>query len=286
MKTGFTYKGVHTDAMGVTLRSKSRPILPAIRQSLLTLPSLDGTLDYSSANEYGRSMYEDRYFTLTLYMQADNIYALQCKASRLALWLTGSGELIFDDMPDTVWNVSVLSEVDFVPEREGRKALISVSFKAEPFSYAAFDVRDGVTLDSALCIGAMVPLDFTAVTVFNVTGSSDEIEVINYGSAPVRARFIITPSGAAETTGAITLNDIKVGYSFTSAFGAIVIDTEKYTVKQGMVDASGMVTGRFFELQPGKNTVVFAAENVQDYTIEVGYTPRFIYGADWSGAYA
>lgn len=281
MKTGFTYKGVHSSEMGVSVRSKSRPVLPQLRQSLLTLPSTDGSLDYSSANEYGRGMYEDRIFSVSLYMKADNIYDLQCGASRLATWLMGKGELIFDDMPDTVWNAAVYDEIDFVPESRGTKAIVTVNFRAEPFSHALFDVRDGIYLDSPIAIGAMVPLDFNAVLEMSADGNSNALEVFNYGSAPVRAKFIIEPSGEADTTGVISLGDLLINYSFTSAAGAIEVDTEKYTVKQGAVDASGRVEGRFFELMPGRNTVVFGAGNVQGYTVKVSYKPRFVYGADW-----
>ena len=283
MKTGFTFKGVHTSTMGVTMRSKSRPILPEVRQSLLTLPSADGTLDYSAANEYGRSMSEDRMFTVLLYVSAADVFDLQCKASKLAVWLMGSGELIFDDMPEAVWEASVFDGIDFVPESQGRKALITVNFRVQPFSHAAFDVLDGITLDSDIHLSAMVPLNISSTMEYSFTGTSFTFDAFNYGSAPVRAKFIITP--LTDAPGEISLlcgeRGISVNcISFTGGSG-IEINTEKCTVIQNKVNASGLVTGQFFELAPGSNSVTFTAETKQEYKINLSYTPRFIYNADW-----
>lgn len=43
------------------------------------------------------------------------------------------GELIFDDMPFSKWRGKVSDEVIYMPEHSGRKAVMEVSFRAEPF---------------------------------------------------------------------------------------------------------------------------------------------------------
>jgi len=285
MKTGFKYKGIHTSKMGVSMRSKSRPILPGIRQSLLTLPSTDGTLDYGAANEYGRTMYDDRVFNVLLHITAADVYELQRRASKIATWLTGSGELIFDDMPDAVWEVCVINGVDFVPEMGGRKALLSVNFRAKPFSHALFDTASGARLGDAIALSADIPFDFNTSMQFNVAGAG-EFNAFNYGSAPVRPKFVITPVDSERTPGEMKIScrgrELCTNADFTVR-GTVVVDMEKRTVIVADVqDISGIVTGQFFELASGDNIVTFSEANGAEYVIDVIYTPRFIYNTDWT----
>lgn len=284
MRTGFTYKGVHSSKMDVTMRSKSRPVLPEVRQSLLTLPSADGSLDYSSANEYGRAMYEDRVFSVMLYLATEDVYTLQRAVSKVAVWLSGSGELIFDDMPDAVWDASVINEIDFAPELDGRKAILTVNFRVKPFSHALFDISQGAVLDDDIVIAADIPLDFNASTSFSVPGTG-EFNAFNYGSAPVRAKFVISPINPETVPGVITLScrgrTVTTNYAFTLP-GTVEVDMEKRSVVCGAVNASGYVTGEFFELLPGDNAVTFTESNGAEYVIDVIYVPRFIYNTDWS----
>ncbi len=287
MVTGFTYKGIHSSTMGVRLQTKSRPILPEVRQSLLTIPSADGSLDYSAATEFGRAMYEDRIFTVVLYVGAKDIADLQCKVSKIAVWLMGSGELVFDDMAEAVWDASVLSEIEFAPERQGRRALLTVNFRVKPFSHASFDVFDGVTLDSDVHLGAMLPLDFHLQTSYTFTGTSYEMQFVNCGNVPVRAKFLITPQTSAPKSIKLVCNgrSIALEHMLLRAGSPITVDNERCVIEQEINDSavnfSGYATGRFFELEPGNNLVKFIGGAGQKYTVAVSYQPQFVYNAEF-----
>lgn len=289
MITGFTYKGIHSSRMGVKMQSKSRPVLPEVRQSLLNIPSADGSLDYSAANEFGRLMYEDRIFTVMLYVSAADITELQCKVSKIAVWLMGSGELVFDDMAEAVWEASVLSEIEFAPELQGRKALLTVNFRVKPFSHASFDVLDGVTLDCGVHLGAMLPLGFGVRTTYTFIGKKYSFNVVNCGTAPVRAKFLITAQNSAPKSISLThgLRTVALEHITLKSGSPITVDNERCVIEQQINDStvnfSGYVTGRFFELEPGNNIVDFVGGVSQTYVIQVSYQPQFVYNAEFEG---
>ena len=53
-------------------------------------------------------------------------------------------------MPFVKWNVRVMDSVSYTPEHDGRKAVLSVTYKAEPFSELIFDALDGPCLDTEI----------------------------------------------------------------------------------------------------------------------------------------
>ena len=76
MRNGFIFKDRHSSDFGVTVRTKSRPILPSVKENIVDLPYRDGGYDFSKANPFGREFYNDRIFTVTF-----NIYGfLLCYA--------------------------------------------------------------------------------------------------------------------------------------------------------------------------------------------------------------
>ena len=65
MRNGFIFKDRHSSDFGVTVRTKSRPILPSVKENIVDLPYRDGGYDFSKANPFGREFYNDRIFTVT-----------------------------------------------------------------------------------------------------------------------------------------------------------------------------------------------------------------------------
>ena len=78
MKNGFIFKDRHSSDFGVTVRTKSRPILPSVKENIVDLPYRDGGYDFSKANPFGREFYNDRIFTVTF-----NIILRKCRGSCL-----------------------------------------------------------------------------------------------------------------------------------------------------------------------------------------------------------
>lgn len=114
MRNGFIFKDRHSSDFGVTVRTKSRPILPSVKENIVDLPYRDGGYDFSKANPFGREFYNDRIFTVAFNIYADNLAEMQRKLSLLSLWLCGESELIFDDMPFSKWRGKVSDEVIYI----------------------------------------------------------------------------------------------------------------------------------------------------------------------------
>ena len=49
MRNGFIFKDRHSSDFGVTVRTKSRPILPSVKENIVDLPYRDGGYDFSKA---------------------------------------------------------------------------------------------------------------------------------------------------------------------------------------------------------------------------------------------
>lgn len=79
MKKGFTFKNRHSDTFGITMQSKSRPILPEMKAYTYDAPLLDGVYDFSSANAAGRAFFQNRTVTVIMQMTAADINALEEK---------------------------------------------------------------------------------------------------------------------------------------------------------------------------------------------------------------
>lgn len=291
MHFGFKYKGRHTSEFGALMRSKSRPILPQKRQRYLDLPNKDGSINYANVNDYGRAMYDNRTITVTLLVRADNVTQLENRVSRVAEWLIGSGTLVFDDMPDTAWMAAVDNAVDFAPEREGRKALITVDFVCQPFSHALFSVGAGVYLGLPIALGTQIELGATD-NDFRLTGTSGSVTVNNVGTAWARPAVTVTRTdGGAVGTWSMSgaRADGSTATLTVTKFDGIpnvgwTVDLDKYTLKRLSADHfpdtyGGALLGEFFELAPGENTIYFTFSESAEHRVKFVYEPQYIYSS-------
>ena len=269
MRNGFEFKDIHSSFFGVSVRTKSRPIRPSAKTFLADVPCRDGSYDFSASNPYGREFYNDRIFTVSMSVYADNMVLMQKKLTQLSNWLCGKGELIFDDMPLVKWTGRVSDEIIYMPEHEGRKAVIEVTFSTEPFSKCIFDSADGPCLDiDAVLIGDNLPIGIDEVYTYTVSGSAD-LAVMNVGDRYVRP--VIEISGNAS---ALKLSLADKSLSFTAS-GDVTVDFEK----QSVTDALGTVkvSGMFFEFMSGENILHIENSNTDELTVKVHYTPGFMY---------
>lgn len=283
MRTGFTYKNKHCSEYGITMVTKSRPILPELRSAPMELPNADGSMEYAAANDYGRAFYKNRTFTLGLYIRAANIYELEKRLSRIAVWLSGTGRLSFDDMPAVYWNAAVIDQIDYAPECSGTKAVLSVSFDVKPFSTAFFDTLNGPRIGAGIRLDDSVRLDSGKAMVFNVSGSGT-FTVNNIGTAPVRPVYTIIPDVTDEvSTWSMSSGGRAIGYTSFVKYSSMILDTENYTCTYKDFDLMGGIFGEFFELMPGDNIINFVGTEGVNFTITVSYAPKFIWNADFEG---
>lgn len=276
MRNGFKFNGRHSSEIGVTVRTKSRPIRPPVKSLTTDLTCRDGVYDFSASNPSGREFYSDRYFTVSIGIYAENISKIQEKLTDISLWLTGAGELIFDDMPLIIWKGKISDEIIYMPEHNGRKAVIDVSFRAEPFGYCVFGT-DGIVLDTDIYIDEMIPLEYEDLFDFTLSGS-DDLRVLNFGDRPIRP--VISLTGNVE---GIIMELGEKQLSFTAS-GDVSVDFDKQIV----TDENGSigVSGEFFEFAAGENILHIENSNTDSIQISVSYTPEFMYGThfgdvDW-----
>lgn len=284
MRNGFTYKNRHSSEFGIVAKTKSRPVLPEMKSYTFEPPSSDGAYDFSEANEYGRAFYNDRFFEIQIQISADNLKTLEKKVSKTAVWLKGSGELAFDDMPLVKWRARVVSELGFAPELGGRTAVMTVVFRVEPFSICFFGTAQGPVIDSLPELESNIPMDVAGRFIWSVIGGADgymkaskTLRVVNASNVPVRPVVRIT--GAIKNVSAASGGKMLEINTSGSGF---IIDLKKHTV----VDLSGQnvmknVSGDFFELDAGTSDVEVSMYASGEAEIAVEYEPEFVYDFDF-----
>ncbi len=272
MRNGFKFNNKHSSEFGITVRTKSRPIRPETKSVTVDLPCRDGVYDFSRANPMGREYFYERVITVSISIMSQSLEVMQNKLSAVARWLTGEGELVFDDMPYTVWRGIISDEIIYLPEHAGKTAVLDISFRVQPFSTCVFS-SEGPALDFAASLDTNIPIGIDVYLKGTVSGNGSA-DILNFGDRPVRPVIKIT--GAAED---IIMSCGGKILSF-SVSGNVTIDCEN----QNVTDSGGYaaVSGEFFELQPGVNTVQVENSNTSPLDIEVSYSPQFIYAVDFA----
>lgn len=269
MRTGFIFNGRHTgEFKGVTVKTKDRPIFPPVKERVFAADEMDGEYDFTDA--CGHEYYNTRTFQMEFAVAADNITELQATLSQLSVWLKGRGTLIFDDIPLVKWNVRVVDSVSYMPEHGGKKALLTVSYKAQPFAELVFDMMDGVILDSGIELDTAVPLAPNAYFIFTAAGT---YKVPNIGDVAVKP--VITVTNARGIT-KISNNGAEISVNHD---GNYIIDCERECVYSGSVNLMKQTSGSFFELQPGADNYITLSGNA---TIQINYVPKYLYNADFA----
>lgn len=285
MRSGFTYRNRHSSEFGIVAKTKSKPVLPEMKSFTFESPVIDGVYDFSEANEYGRAFYNDRFFEVQLQISADSLRELEVKVSKIAVWLRGSGELIFDSQPMVKWSASVASELGFVPELKGKATVMTVVFRIKPFSFCVFDTVTGPVLNSVLELDENIPIDISQMFIWSITGGNGEyayvskvIRAINAGNVPIRP--IVKITGAVKD---ISLGLDGKALNIDASGNGFVIDFKK----QSITDLSGQsvishVKGSFFELNGTAQDMELSMHVKGEATLSVEYEPEFIYGFDFS----
>ena len=276
MRNGFTFKDIHSSEYGVTVRTKARPIIPAKKSYTVSLPYRDGDYDFSAANEQEREHYANRIFQLSLTVTADNLGELQSKIGKLSKWLTGSGDMIFDDIPLVIWRGKITDEIIYMPEHGGRSATIEVSFSAEPFGKNIFGA-EGPRLGDPVPLGSDIPLSMEEFYTCTISGSG-KTNFINFGDRPASPVFLLEG-----VNGTVTMSVGDKSLSFTAS-GNVTVDFKKQLVKCG--NAAVRITGDFFEFPEGKSELTITHSGGGSLTVTAMFEPEYMYTAvyediDW-----
>ncbi len=284
MKCGFTYKNRHSSEFGIVAKTKSRPVIPEMKNFTAELPLKDGVYDFSESNEYGRAFYNDRFFELEIQVSAENLHSLEKKVSKIAVWLKGSGELIFDDMPFVKWRARVISELGFAPALRGKTTVMTAVFRVEPFSACIWNTADGPMLDSAFELDSNIPIGIDEVFTWTFEGSASEyrnvsytLRVVNAGNVQVRPVVKITG-----TVKDITLERDGKELYINSSGNGFTVDFKNHTVKNlSGQNAIKYTVGNFFELDEVTCNIDVVLKAKGTVKIKVEYEPAFVYDYDF-----
>lgn len=287
MRSGFTYNGKHSSGFGITAKTKSRPVVPEMKYNSFESPLIDGVYDFSEANEYGRVFYNDRFFEIQIQVTSDNLRTLEKKVSKIAVWLRGSGELQFDDMPLVKWKCRIISEMGFMPELRGKMTVMTAVFRVEPYSRCVFDTVNGPVLDLETELDTNIPIDIPCMLTWDFAGGNNQyadvskvLKIVNAGNAHVRPVIRIDGQVKNISLGcgskALQINDTKSGF---------IIDCEKQIVTDSSgADVMTKFEGGFPELGEGVSYMQLSMSVNGSASVSVEYIPRFIYDCDFDDA--
>lgn len=159
MRHGITFRGKHSNDIGVIVKTVGRPFSPPVKQIDEEVQYRDGNIDLSETG--GRLYYEDKVLELEFQMICPDNIALQRSASKLVNWLSGGyGELIFDDMPTVKW-IAKPVDLDDMKIELYKNSKATVQFRCRPFNDWRYN-SSGIPLDSDIILDCDLPIGMGA----------------------------------------------------------------------------------------------------------------------------
>ncbi len=273
---GIMYNGLHSyNDFGLYMRSEDRNMLPTLRKRQLVIPSKHGVYDF------GDNTNDVRVISVKFtYTEAD-LNSLRLKARAVAAWLSGEGQLIFDDEPDKYYQAKVYTSVKI--SDTAYTAEFSVQFECQPMAQYVVSTGEDIILDSILPLNSDVLLKPVDNFKFNITSSPTEVIFENWGTSDINyksqvgalSKIIITGSFV---TFSITLNGKTLNYNEAVNNGTVTIDNVNCTVKLGGVNKLSVVTGdlaSFLKLVPGTNTATITGTGL-NCSVLFDFIPLYI----------
>ena len=125
---GFSFNNRHSSEFEIFMKSDDRTLLPAKTQAAYMIPGRDGTYDSSDFD------YQNRIITVQIafFGSENDMESLRKKVRDIAKWLSGQGNLIFDDEPDKAYTAKVTSGISL--SQIVRQGQATVSFDCQPFA--------------------------------------------------------------------------------------------------------------------------------------------------------
>lgn len=273
---GLTYNGYHSyNDFGLYMRSEDRSLLPNRRKRQLVIPGKHGIYDFRN------NTYDARIISVKFAYVEAGLNQLRLKARAVAAWLSGEGQLIFDDEPDKCYHAKVYTSVKI--SDIAYTAEFSVQFECQPMSRYIVSTGEDVILDSYLPLDSEILLNPGDAFTFNVTSSPTEIILENWGTADINyksqigalSKIVITGSF---TTFSITLNGKTLNYNEAVSSSTVEIDNINCKVKLGDVNKLSAVSGdlaSFLEIVPGINTATITGTGLI-CTVLFDFIPLYI----------
>jgi len=255
MQYGFTFNNIHSSEMGLTVRTKNKPIIPAPKRATSSLSTRDGLLDYSQSNPYGHILFEQREISVECSFIKKSLEEIRRTARDIAVWLGFSvGKLVFDDEPDVYYIARVSNRLDL--EQQLFRGSFRIVFSCEPYAHSFF--KSGVVHSYGEGLSYNGTVHYGGLNSFYLTGA----KIVTVENKGVYVRPKIKIDGSFDKI-SIICNKKILTCTEPQKSGILVIDCEKMTaVKNSVINVLPAVSGDFIELKNGKNSVTFTGNNL------------------------
>ena len=176
IKTGFTFRGIHSSEYNIICDPSSRQLIPERRRSLLIIPGRSG----SYKQEDGA--YNDKAETFTCYYTKKPDRDISLQAREIAAWLAEDGVLCFDNEPDKFYDAYFSGALPLTKHLKYGEFELAFTY-SPPFAY---------TEQQSL--------------VQVIEKESDVITIPVAGTAPTPCRIIIRNDGDT------TIENLRIAY--------------------------------------------------------------------------
>lgn len=214
---GFTFRGKHTrDFVGLIVKTVNNPLLPSKRISRVNVMGRDGEYIFEDG-------YDNKLLEFKCMMAKGTIKERRIRARDIALWLSGTGDLILDYEGDKTYKVvRTVSDVSLTVEQVVDE--FSINFEVEPYQYGSFQT----------------------VSVGNPTS----VVITNNGN--VEADTLISVTG----TGDVTITCGTQSFTLKGMTEKLNLDSKRILVyTDTLVNAISKHNGDFIKLAPGNSTI-------------------------------
>lgn len=242
IKKGFTFNGEHSiDDKGVYFKTKAIPYLAPKRSTTEEVQGRDGAY-----------VYEDGYSNITIELScvviAAKVVDRRKKAREIALWLSSTGTLNFDNETDINYEVVRITN-NIRAAMEGTRDEFTIIFECKPYQENTF-YNDSMTWEEMTSAWSYAPIPWGGSDrVFTVTGA-DSITVTNYGTYKALPVIKLDGTAATITIGGFTITNLSADVVYVDCLNQVV-----YEISGGSkVNWIDEFTGDFPELEPGDNT--------------------------------
>jgi len=245
MSNGMTFNSVASSTLHITRCVPLIPLLPERSSVTTEITGRDGILDFENDS------YKSRIIPVDILMDtAASESELKSWLADVAVWLSGTGYLIFDDDTTKQWYGKVYRDVD--QTRIPKTAQFIVNFECRPYAEA-------VTPSTDVSIAAED--DFESDVIFYPS-----IEVTLTANA-IYVQVSLTSTGEYVRVDDATLvtNDVIV---FNMSTGKVTKNAANCMDKVNL-------SSRFFGVPTGNQTITVTATST--FTANMDYTKRYLY---------
>lgn len=167
---GFSFNNRHSSDFEIFMKSDDRTLLPAKSQASYMIPGRDGTYDSDDFD------YQNRIITVQIAFlgSENNMETLRKRVRDIAKWLSGQGNLIFDDEPDKAYSAKVTSGISLL--QIVRQGQATVSFDCQPFAESVqylTEVKDITARSDNLTVAIDGTQDTPCIITVKNTGTTN-----------------------------------------------------------------------------------------------------------------